>query len=112
MQKYIGAHAKINTMLFSLKKETKTSSKIVYPDVMEATVHSQLNPITMFEDTIALYKYSHCYVTKYLQVEVIGKDFHQNQAWYVILSYYTCFIRIYPFLSLMGICHIVFEIDL
>lgn len=56
MQKYIGGPAKINTMLFLLKKETHTGSKNVYPDAMEARVHYNPNLIGKFEETITQYK--------------------------------------------------------
>lgn len=45
MKKYIGGPVQINTVMLSLKKETKTSSKPVHPDAMEVIVHFQPNPI-------------------------------------------------------------------
>jgi len=80
MQKYIGGPAKINTMLFLLKKETKTSSKTVYEDVMEERVCFQPDPITKFGEKIAQYRGLHSYVTEKIKVEVVDLEFPQTQS--------------------------------
>jgi len=67
-------------MLLMLKKETQTSSKLVYLVAMEVRVYFHPEIITQFGDVITQYKAWHHYVTEKNQVEVDEFKFPQSQS--------------------------------
>lgn len=80
MQNFIGGPIQVKTMLFMLQNKLDTSFKTMYPYVVEARVHFQLDTITQFGEIITQYQAWHQYVTEKQQVEVIELDFSQTQA--------------------------------
>ena len=106
MQKYIGGHVTVNTMLHMLQNKLDTGSKTIYLDSMEARVCYQKNTIKQFGDVITQYEAWHQYVIEKHQVEFSELIFPQTfeSQCLVLLG---CLQTILSHMDTCGKCNII-----